>query len=272
MVNMILATLLSWYSFFNITPFSSNATEELYYNGNPATVAEVEFLSAVSGAYWDRDSRLAEVNYFNKRFNVDFVFYNFGNFKYSGNFPVDDISITYSAFAYKFAVGYALALDKNLYFGIQPQYHRFEYYNQKADGFTFNTGLFHKLPPIHLHYGIFLRNFGLSSSEGYNFPGTLNLDIGYSPHSKVMLYYRYVRNVSDGALGIFGEGVNHEISARYDYRGMVKPSISLYMGDDLRVGTVSIKVNTSGRLFVLYDFTYRTNGFGPIHMITVGVE
>ncbi len=273
MSNMILSLLLSWYSFFSINSFGQNSTDQYFYYGNPAVAAELNALCAVSGGFWDRDSRIAELNYFRKNFHIDFVFYNLGNFRYSSEIPVDEAnSLTYSAFAYKFSIGYAIAFDRNLFWGIEPQYHRFEYYNQFAEGFTFNTGILHRLTKVPMYYEVFLRNFGLSSSEGYNFPGTLNLGIGYFTRSNLSFYYQYIRKITDEGFSLLGRGVHQEFSARYVFKDIVRPSFTLYLGDDLRLTTVSVKVSTFKKFFIVYDFTYRKGGFEPVHMLTLGVE
>ncbi|MDI6851460.1 MAG: hypothetical protein QMD82_05945 [bacterium] len=272
MVSFILFSLLSWYSFFKVSPSLGNYKEGLFFNGNPAQFRNIKKLVAVSGGLWDEYSKIVDLSSIWNGIGFNFVFYNFGDFRYSGFVPDDETNLRYSAFAYKIGFGYSIAFDRNLYFGILPQYQRFEYYNQYAEGFTMNIGILHLIRGLRLYYEIFLRDFGLSSSEGYNFPGTFNAVIGFSPRQYIVLNYLYTKEISNGIGDFIAKGVVHRLGAAYSYKDLLNPSIALYLGDELRLFNIGLKFKFLKNAFVYYNFTFRKSGFSPIHNFTVGAE
>jgi len=272
MPSFLLFSLFSWYSFFKVSPSLGNYNGGLFLNGDPAQLRVLEKFVAVSGGVWDEYSKIVDLSAIWKGVGFNFVFYNFGDFRYSGLVPDDETNLRYSAFAYKIGFGYSIAFDRNLYFGISPQYQRFEYYNQYAEGFTMNVGLLHLVRRVGLHYEIFLRDFGLSSSEGYNFPGTFNASIGFSPRPNINLNYLYSKEISNGRGDFIAKGVVHRFGGVYRYKDLLIPSIALYLGDELRLFNIGLKFKILKSAFVYYNFTYRKSGFSPIHIFTLGVE
>jgi hypothetical protein len=264
-------TLFSWYSFFKISPFLGNYKGNLLVDGNPAQFRSLGKVAAVSGSFWDQDTRIAELSGVFKGVGFNFLFYDFGNFRYAGFIPDDETNLNFSAFAYKIGLGYSLAFDKDLYFGIFPQYHRFEYYNQYAEGFTMNVGLLHYITRYRFYYEIFLKDFGLSSSEDYNFPGTFNAGIGFILRPNAVVNYLYCKEIADGG-DFIAKGVIHRLGGVYSYKNMLIPSFALYLGDDLRLFNFGLKFNFLKNAFLSYNFTLRKSGFSPVHNFTVGVE
>jgi len=264
--------LLSWYSFFNYSPFEGFHGAKGMYKSNPALIPLHNGTLSVSGSFLDEDTKVAELNLFRSNFRLNFIFYNFGTFNYSGYYPDDFVRLSYSAFAYKISLGYAIPLDSCLFLGIEPQYHRYEYLNSYAEGITTNFGLFHKINLWNLYYEIYLKNFGFGSSEGYNFPSTFNLGIGIRPRPSFLFYFNYSQDISFGLEETFKRFYTIQLSGLYYGFKSFTPALTIFLGDELRVGRFSMKWNLKGRFFVFYSVEFRKSGFGLSHSATVGVE
>ncbi|MEO0198994.1 MAG: hypothetical protein ABIM21_03915 [candidate division WOR-3 bacterium] len=264
--------LLSWYSFFGVDAFGGYHKKSFLYNSNPALISKFENSVLVSGKFWDNETKIAELNIFKSSFNFNFTFYNFGLFSYSSTIPDDFSNLQYAAFAYKLALGYVIPFDSTFFFGIKAQYNRFEYHNFFAEGFTINLGSLYTFPKVPVSLQIFLKDFGISSSEGYSFPSSLNIGAGYIFKNKLFFDLLLSQNISEGLNYVLKHDYYLSLSSAYAFRESIRSGVSFYAGDDLRISTIFLKFKPRNRMAIFYTITLRKEGFGPIQSLTLGVE
>ncbi len=271
MIKVLLNIVISWYSFFSVNPLENKLLGFDFVCGNPAQFGAGAKLASLSSALWGYDTQVSELLLLRNRFWVDFVFYDFGSFRFANIYPDDEVNLNYDAFAYKVSVGYVIPLESSMYLGIAPQYNRFEYFNRAAEGFTANIGFYHSVK-TRFNYEIFLKDFGLSSSEDFNFPASLNLAFGLEPFRNFGIKLILRKYVSDNFLDSFTKGMRFISSINYIYRDVFGPNVNFYLGDDFRIFDVGIKFRILKSFFVGYDLTLRKNGFVPVHTFTLGVK
>jgi hypothetical protein len=264
--------LLSWYSFFTVNAADGYFRNGLSFNSNPALNKKFENSIFISGKLWDSETKIAQLSGFKSNFAFDFVFYNFGYFPYSGLVPDDYLNLNYAAFAYKVAVGYVIPIESNFFFGIQPQYQRFEYHNFYAEGITLNIGFLGIFSSSNLPIQIYLRDFGFGSNQGFNFPASFNFETGYHFKEKIFLNARFTQNFAEGLDNFFKRQYFISITGFYDFKHAVWPGLSFYLGDDLRIASFQLKIKPKGRLSIFYSVVLRKANFQPVQSLTLGVE
>ncbi|MGB9910977.1 MAG: hypothetical protein ACPLN0_07845 [Candidatus Hydrothermia bacterium] len=272
MSNLIFPLLFSWYSFFSVNATDGYFKDGLFYNSNPALNKKFENSIYISGKFWDSDTKIAEFLGFRSNFSLDFVFYNFGYFPYSGLVPDDYLNLNYAAFAYKVALGYVIPFESNFFFGIQPQYQRFEYHNFYAEGITLNIGLLGIFGSSNLPIQIYFRDFGFGSNQGFNFPASFNFETGYYFKERIFLNAKFTQDFAEGLDKFFKKQYLISVTGFYNFRHIIWPGFSFYLGDDLRIASFQLKIRPKGRLGIFYSVVLRKEHFGPVQSLTLGVE
>lgn len=268
----VLWFLLSWYSFFGVDAIGGYHKTYFFYNSNPALFNKFQNCVLISGKFWDTETKIAELNIFKSNFNFNFIFYNFGFFSYSGTIPDDFSNLQYSAFAYKLALGYVIPFDSTFFFGIKPQFNRFEYHNFCAEGFTMNLGLLYAFPRVPLSLQIFLKDFGFGSSEGYSFPSSFNIGANYVFKDRLSLDMLLSQDISNGLNALLKRDYYLSINSAYILKESIRTGVNFYVGDDLRISSIFLKLKPRNRVAIFYMITFRKQGFGPMQSLTLGVE